>query len=637
MHGGVSGGYPDGAVHPMFVVRVSTILEPSFTRIRSHEELKAEGLLVEYEDWMSVLFCSHTWLRRNYPDNEAGVKLTLLKSVLQSALKGTLDITPHWMTEFLYKKAAKHFRLHAADMHRNLAHGFVFLDYFSIPQANPDAQARAIASLVSYVNASTYFLCLTGPWTHEDGSPRDDAAWAGRGWCRMECTANALSPSIKPIIVANSPTSIVTFPPGGTVGRDWLVSARVGKGTFTVEADKLVLGPVLRDLIAARKGLALSARDFTFYRILHAASSWLLDGCGIEVAEEPFDEWMATMRFTTAKDDAQRTGLTPLHFAIMTGRPALVEALLDRHAPIECKSKVAEPSFQIAKGHTPLVIAGAYARNGTIIELLLRRGADPRQILTREGYHALFHTAGYGNIEGMRAFMRHDATLVNLPNELGHPPTTMAIMFGHMHLTAMLRDEYPKQFEATVQNHDASLCAAGICSLMIANGVASLDLISTILDAGEPVDRHALKVTNGPLASILRMVDLIAWLRPVNKLPNLVLVLSYVYRSTALHFAAYNGQVAVVGLLLSRGAPINSTANPKRMTPLHLATIGGHPDVVTQLLEMGADPSVKDKRGRTALAYATKLHIDAVRGPLLTACEVSTERCRNGQVAPCLT
>ena len=46
----------------------------------------------------------------------------------------------------------------------------------------------------------------------------------------MEFTANALSPEMKPIIVATSPTSIATFPPGGTLGRDWLVAARIGHG-----------------------------------------------------------------------------------------------------------------------------------------------------------------------------------------------------------------------------------------------------------------------------------------------------------------------------------------------------------------------------------------------------------------------
>ena len=59
-----------GRQHPLYVVRVSTSLDESFTEIRKHEVLKKEGLLVEHEDSRSapVLFCSHTWRRRSAPD-----------------------------------------------------------------------------------------------------------------------------------------------------------------------------------------------------------------------------------------------------------------------------------------------------------------------------------------------------------------------------------------------------------------------------------------------------------------------------------------------------------------------------------------------------------------------------------------
>ena len=71
-------------------------------------------------------------------------------------------------------------------------------------------------------------------------------------------------------------------------------------------------------------------------------------------------------------------------------------------------------------------------------------------------------------------------------------------------------------------------------------------------------------------------------------------------------------------VLLERGASPNST-NHRGMTPLHLASIGGHEDVCVRLLAAGATPDIKDKRGRTACAYATRLGHQAVRQKLLLA------------------
>lgn len=97
---------------------------------------------------------------------------------------------------------------------------------------------------------------------------------------------------------------------------------------------------------------------------------------------------------------------------------------------------------------------------------------------------------------------------------------------------------------------------------------------------------------------------------------------SYVSRSPVLHAASSFGVLAAVDLLLERGASINSTANPNGMTPLHFAAIGGHDDVCARLISAGAK-AIKDKLGRTALAYATKFKRDEVRRRLLAAVTTS--------------
>ena len=433
----------------------------------------------------------------------------------------------------------------------------------------------------------------------------------------MELTSNALSPSAKPVILACSPSRIVTLPPGGAFGRDFLCVARVGHGDFTVEADKAKLGPMLRDLIIARKRLALAGGDMIMYRVLHAAAAWLLDGCSDAAAElEPYEQWMAAMRFETVKDNVHSSGQTPLHFAVMSGRADLVEALLDQGAPINFKLKKDEPRFYMNAGDTPLAFAATFASNSSIIELLLQRGADPRESLDRFGNTALHAACSFSNMDGVRALMRHDETLAVIRNKAGGLPLANGAVLSRPRVLSLLRDEYPQQFEFCVREHDtARNNGLGLCANAIANGTATVESLTIILDAGEPVDRYSPKVT-GILAPIIHVVDIIAWLTPMTTLRKkneLVFGFAYGGRSSPLHTAAGRGMLAVVDLLLERGASINSTASPKGMTPLHLVAIAGHDDVCARLLEKGADPIIKDKRGRTALAYATMFKRDAVR------------------------
>ena len=436
--------------------------------------------------------------------------------------------------------------------------------------------------------------------------------------CRMELTANALSASAKPVILACSPSRIVTHPPSGAIGREFLFSARVGLGAFTVDADKVILGPVLHGLITARKALALAEGDMTAYRTLHAATTLLLDGCGVAEPEpEPYEEWMAAMRFKTAKDNVRDTGITPLYYAVMAGRADLVDALLDRGAPIECKCRKNVPAWGIMQGAFPLIVAAVSARDGSVIELLLRRGADPRRQFSPLGDTALLAATISGNIEGVRALMRHDATLADRALGLGCLPFFQMWATGHAHMLTFLRNEYPRQLEATVRDVDtARIGGFGLCAYAIANNAAHPELLTVTLDLGEPVDRYAPKV-KGFFRPIVRIASLYAWLRPIHKLPEFVFVLSYLFRSSALHFAAYFGHLPGIDFLIAHGADIHSAANPKRMTPLILAAIGGHDDVCERLLEKGAHVGAKDKRGRTALSYAKQLGHEAATRRLL--------------------
>lgn len=83
-------------------------------------------------------------------------------------------------------------------------------------------------------------------------------------------------------------------------------------------------------------------------------------------------------------------------------------------------------------------------------------------------------------------------------------------------------------------------------------------------------------------------------------------------RSTALHFAAMDGDVSSVGLLLDHGATVNKPG-PDDTTPLHFAAAGGHIEVVLLLLSRGADVHAATK------GYVGPIKFDGGRTPLHSA------------------
>ena len=203
---------------------------------------------------------------------------------------------------------------------------FVWFDVMSVPQADAAKQQLAIASIASYVHSSSYFICLAGPWTHAtNGSPRDVRAWLTRGWCRTEVTANALSPNQKSVIVVQSPSDVVCHGPGGLMGRNW-ISALVGQGTFSVDADREPVGGALSGLVDARVARARKAgsvEEVIIARALTATKAHLLQGLGEHAGKVPrpsdLDEFLAQLGFNSVTDGAD-TGWTPLRLAVMAGR-----------------------------------------------------------------------------------------------------------------------------------------------------------------------------------------------------------------------------------------------------------------------------------------------------------------------------
>ncbi|NKS64720.1 ankyrin repeat domain-containing protein [Rhodococcus hoagii] len=80
------------------------------------------------------------------------------------------------------------------------------------------------------------------------------------------------------------------------------------------------------------------------------------------------------------------------------------------------------------------------------------------------------------------------------------------------------------------------------------------------------------------------------------------------FGGTALIPAAEHGHVETVRILIAAGVPVNHVNDPGWTALLEAVVYGDgsarYVDVVGQLLDAGADPSIRDARGRTALQHA---------------------------------
>lgn len=74
---------------------------------------------------------------------------------------------------------------------------------------------------------------------------------------------------------------------------------------------------------------------------------------------------------------------------------------------------------------------------------------------------------------------------------------------------------------------------------------------------------------------------------------------------TPLHYAASGGHVAVIAHLLEHSAYIDAES-PNGTTPLMMAAMYGSPEAVKALIQAGADPTLKNQLGLSALDFAVR-------------------------------
>ena len=277
------------------------------------------------------------------------------------------------------------------------------------------------------------------------------------------------------------------------------------------------------------------------------------------------------------------------------------------------------------------------ARDGTadLTNLLKRLNTDERktdfETKTKDGDQIttpLITAARNGNLDAVKSLLRYKADIeargtVKATNDEvveGCTPLWAAACFGHLDVVELLI-ERNAEVDSTTSTGSTPLRTAAF------NG--HLDIVSCLVEHGADVNaRHDNRSTPLMITCYNGHMNVATYL--VEHGANIHLQNKNGY--TCLHFAAEKGHVEVVSKLLAFGAKekqdyVNTRNNPGT-TPLMTTCLNGHMNVATYLVEHGANIHLQDKAGDTCLHCAAKGgHVEVV-SKLLALGAKETQNCQ---------
>ncbi|MES2102815.1 MAG: ankyrin repeat domain-containing protein [Pseudomonadota bacterium] len=175
-----------------------------------------------------------------------------------------------------------------------------------------------------------------------------------------------------------------------------------------------------------------------------------------------------------------------------------------------------------------------------------------------------------------------DIKVLNSLLKRGMDPNTVETLRGETGMMIALRENSMKVFDALLSTEGINIEAKsnnGDTALMLASFIGNLDAVNKLIAADAEINRPG-------------------W--------------------TALHYAAAKGDPAIISVLLENYAYIDA-ASPNHTTPLMMAVRSGKTPAVQLLLDEGADVTLKNDVGMTALDFAVDLELKEISGMLRSA------------------
>ncbi|XP_030625731.1 serine/threonine-protein phosphatase 6 regulatory ankyrin repeat subunit C [Chanos chanos] len=314
------------------------------------------------------------------------------------------------------------------------------------------------------------------------------------------------------------------------------------------------LGHVEVVKLLVSQGADRNCKDKRGYTPLHVAAA----SGHVEVVK-------CLLRHGAEIDELNAFGNTALHVACYMGQEAVANELVNHGANVN------QPNY---RGYTPLHLSAVSTNGALCLELLVNNGADVN-MQSKEGKSPLHMAAIHGRFTRSQILIQNGAE-IDCVDTYGNTPLHVAGTFGHELLIS------------TLMTNGADTARQGI------HGMFPLHL--AVLYGYSDCCRKLL--SSGQLYSIVLTMrkEHVLWAGFDINTPDK-------FGRTCLHAAASGGNIECLNLLLSSGADMEKKDKFGR-TPLHYAGANGWYQCVMTLVAAGAEVNVPDYTGCTPLHYS---------------------------------
>ena len=287
----------------------------------------------------------------------------------------------------------------------------------------------------------------------------------------------------------------------------------------------------------------------------------------------------------------------------LDGSPAILIAAENGHKDIVALLLGSRANASVGNiyGDTPLMVA---AKNGHehIVQMLLKAtNLDSIHLLNEKGKSALTYAAQYGHKSIVEMLLKHLPSS-SIKKGIGTIALAYACVKGHKEIVSLLKS-CGAHLKPTLENTQA-----------LWNTALKEDQTSIVKVLFKTIYSTALNYHDEKL--IDKLVSLFKQKSHSKKEPKCL--------CTLIKKGIEHGSKEVIQTILNHKINVSTIKTKSGATPLHIAVLHGHYELVYMLLEAGAQVNIQDNEGYTPLMRALAQEKQAVLIKLLSAVGAST-------------